>query len=81
MDSLRPVLRNNDFKITSELNTPSFRISKIKAVERLFTKQREFDHLRFLLNFLSLVFLAVNPFIPNAPFLYPLKTSENAKVF
>ena len=22
-----------------------------------------------------------NPFIPNAPFLYPLKTSENPKVF
>ena len=22
-----------------------------------------------------------NPFIPNAPFLYPLKTSENDKVF
>ena len=24
---------------------------------------------------------AINPFIPNAPFLYPLKTSENHKVF
>ena len=23
----------------------------------------------------------LNPFIPNAPFLYPLKTSENRKVF
>ena len=23
----------------------------------------------------------VNPFVPNAPFLYPLKTSENVKVF
>ena len=23
----------------------------------------------------------VNPFVPNAPFLYPLKTSENRKVF
>ena len=23
----------------------------------------------------------VNPFVPNAPFLYPLKTSENHKVF
>ena len=22
-----------------------------------------------------------NPFIPNAPFLYPLKTSENRKIF
>ena len=53
----------------------------MKAVERLFTKQREFDHLRFLLNFLSLEVLAVNPFIPNAPFLYALKTSENDKVF
>ena len=47
----------------------------------MFTKQREFDHLRFLLNFLSLEVLAVNPFIPNAPFLYTLKTSENDKVF
>ena len=24
---------------------------------------------------------SVNPFVPNAPFLYPLKTSENCKVF
>ena len=23
----------------------------------------------------------VNPFVPNAPFLYPLKTPENRKVF
>ena len=23
----------------------------------------------------------VNPFVPNAPFLYPLKTSENLMVF
>ena len=23
----------------------------------------------------------VNPFVPNTPFLYPLKTSENRKVF
>ena len=22
-----------------------------------------------------------NPFVPNAPFLYPMKTSENGKVF
>ena len=26
-------------------------------------------------------YLFVNPFVPNAPFLYPLKTSENRKVF
>ena len=26
-------------------------------------------------------FLQTNPFVPNAPFLYPLKTSENLKVF
>ena len=24
---------------------------------------------------------SVNPFVPNAPFLYPPKTSENRKVF
>ena len=23
----------------------------------------------------------INPFVPNAPFLYPLKTSENRKIF
>ena len=23
----------------------------------------------------------VNPFVPNAPFLYPLKTSENLTIF
>ena len=25
--------------------------------------------------------ISINPFVPNAPFLYPLKTSENSKVF
>ena len=25
--------------------------------------------------------LNINPFVPNAPFLYPLKTSENRKIF
>ena len=25
--------------------------------------------------------LQINPFVPNAPFLYPLKTSENHKLF
>ena len=24
---------------------------------------------------------AINPFVPNVPFFYPLKTSENRKVF
>ena len=24
---------------------------------------------------------AINPFVPNVPFFYPLKTSENCKVF
>ena len=27
------------------------------------------------------VFCSLNPFVPNAPFFYPLKTSENRKVF
>ena len=27
------------------------------------------------------VILPINPFVPNAPFLYPLKTSENCNVF
>ena len=26
-------------------------------------------------------FLSLNPFVSNTPFLYPLKTSENRKVF
>ena len=26
-------------------------------------------------------FAVYNPFVPNAPYLYPLKTSENCKVF
>ena len=26
-------------------------------------------------------YFLVNPFVPNAPFLYPLKTSENRKIF
>ena len=25
--------------------------------------------------------LVINPFVPNAPFLYPMKTSENLNVF
>ena len=25
--------------------------------------------------------VVINPFVPNAPFLYPLKTSENCRVF
>ena len=25
--------------------------------------------------------MTINPFVPNAPFLYPLKTSENLTVF
>ena len=28
-----------------------------------------------------LYFHLINPFVPNAPFLYPLKTSENRKLF
>ena len=28
-----------------------------------------------------ILFSAFNPVAPNAPFLYPLKTSENCKVF
>ena len=35
--------------------------------------------LSFILTFCSLLF--VNPSVPNAPFLYPLKTSENLMVF
>ena len=27
------------------------------------------------------LFQQLNPFAPNAPFLYPVKTSENRKVF
>ena len=30
--------------------------------------------------FLEIVLL-FNPFVPNAPFLYPLKTSQNRKIF
>ena len=29
----------------------------------------------------NLSFFKVNPFVPNAPFLYPLKTSENLAIF
>ena len=34
-------------------------------------------------DFYKLLFLLLhfNPFVPNAPFLYPLKISENRKVF
>ena len=33
------------------------------------------------LNTLGLHIKNINPFVPNALFLYPLKTSENRKVF
>ena len=29
----------------------------------------------------GLCYFVINLFVPNAPFLYPLKTSENRKVF
>ena len=32
-------------------------------------------------NCFQLVIISINPFVPNSPFLYPLKTSENRKVF
>ena len=31
--------------------------------------------------FIALYYLNINPVVPNAPFLYPLKASENCKVF
>ena len=37
-------------------------------------------HLNSLIQIANLNAL-INPFIPNAPFLYPLKTPENNKVF
>ena len=37
-------------------------------------------HLNSLIQIANLNAL-INPFIPNAPFLYPLKTPENRKVF
>ena len=32
-------------------------------------------------NFLEILFWYLNQFVPNAPFLYPLKTSKNRKAF
>ena len=37
-------------------------------------------YLLFPVNWENSFFAEINPFAPNAPFLYPLKTSENRKV-
>ena len=51
-------------------------------VKRYIFQGDTLSQLLFVLSFisLSLVLCNVNPFVPNAPFLYPLKTSENRKV-
>ena len=35
----------------------------------------------FFFNYLKSRYYYINPFVPNALFLYPLKTSENCKIF
>ena len=35
----------------------------------------------YYLDITFIIITIINPFVPNAPFLYPLKTSENPKVF
>ena len=35
----------------------------------------------FSRNTLTIQYPKINPFVPHAPFLYPLKISENRKVF
>ena len=51
-------------------------------VKRYIFQGDTLSQLLFVLSFisLSLVLYNVNPFVPNGPFLYPLKTSENRKV-
>ena len=51
-----------------------------------FWERLHFKSLMILLTFKLIVqnnhsYFCDNPFVPNAPFLYPLKTSENRKVF
>ena len=47
----------------------------------LFTYLTLFYIFNFFNNITSLHSLLLNPFVPNAHFLYPLKTSENLTVF
>ena len=49
----------------------------LKRVSKRF-QQKDF---RIYRNIQGIFLNAINPFVPNAPFLYPLKTSENHKVF
>ena len=41
----------------------------------------EFRSLVYHIDSISVVDTPFNPFVPNVPFLYPLKTLENLKVF
>ena len=56
----------------------------LASLEKSFTNEkgkRQFQMDRLLLPQLCHNILLVKPFVPNAPFLYPLKTSENRKFF
>ena len=52
---------------------------KLPATSVVPQKTYSFHFLRISADNLKVKFL--NPFVPKAPFLYPLKTSENRKVF
>ena len=50
----------------------------VKKIDQIINRQQATNCLGVFDHFVG---LALNPFVPNAPFLYPLKTSEKALRF
>ena len=50
-------------------------------MKKLYCLKNEVATQHIFLEILLKVLIYINPFVSNAPFLYPLKTSENRKVF
>ena len=51
-----------------------------ETIDYIIEKIYEHNKTKPICSKLSFKRLLLNPFVPNAPFLYPLKTSENCKV-
>ena len=69
--------------VIKELKTKSEEVVQRCYVKQVFAKFIEKLHLRSLCQYSCRLTACsfINPFVPNAPFLYPLKTSENLTVF
>ena len=55
--------------------------SRVLVYPVTFSEQLFYQAVYMLKSYVAFPANIFNPFVPNAPFLYPLKTSENCKVF